>query len=107
MSTPQPVFEAPWHAEAFALAVALEAQGAFSWPEWTTCFGAVLAEQGQARELDGGDDYFRAWVAALERICAEKGLAGGADLAVLKGAWEAAYLSTPHGAPVRLGDTGH
>lgn len=105
MSAPQPVFEAPWHAEAFAIAVALEAGGAFSWPEWTACFGTVLAEQGQARDLDGGDDYFHAWVAALERICAKKGLADDGALAALKKAWEAAYLRTPHGAPVRLANT--
>jgi len=99
----EPVFEAPWHAQAFALAVSLEARGAFTWPEWTRIFGVVLAEHGLTRELDGGDDYFNAWVAALERICAEKGIAGAEDLRALRDAWEAAYLSTPHGAPVRIG----
>ncbi|WP_417206940.1 nitrile hydratase accessory protein [Antarctobacter sp.] len=102
MSAPSPVFEAPWHAEAFALAVALEAAGAFTWPEWTQVFGAVLAEHGAAKDLDGGEDYFRAWVAALERICAAKGIAGADDLEALRQAWERAYLSTPHGAPVRI-----
>lgn len=102
MSAPQPVFEAPWHAEAFALAVALEARGCFSWPEWTAALGAVLVEHGQARDLDGGDDYFIAWVTALERVCADRGLAEGAVLAELRTAWEAAYLTTPHGLPVRL-----
>jgi nitrile hydratase accessory protein len=103
MSAPAPVFAAPWHAEAFALAVSLEARGCFSWPEWTEVFGAVLAEQGAARDLDGGDDYFLAWVAALERICTHKGLAEAGALVDLKDAWAAAYLATPHGAPVRLG----
>lgn len=102
MSAPEPVFAAPWHAEAFALAVALEARGAFSWPEWTEVFGGVLREHGADRDLDGGDDYFLAWVASLERICADRGLAEGAVLSELKAAWEAAYLSTPHGAPVRI-----
>ncbi len=102
MTAPQPVFEAPWHAEAFAIAVALEARGAFSWPEWTETFGAVLAEHGQRRDLDGGDDYFRAWIAALERICAAKGLADAGALAALREDWEAAYLRTPHGMPVRV-----
>jgi nitrile hydratase accessory protein len=103
MSAPEPVFAAPWHAEAFALAVSLEAAGLFVWSEWTEVFGAVLAEQGAARDLDGGDDYFFAWVTALERICTSQGLAEVGVLASLQADWEAAYLSTPHGAPVRIG----
>lgn len=103
MSAPEtPAFAEPWHAEAFAVAVALEQKGCFTWPEWTATFGAVLGEHGQAKPLDGGDDYFLAWVTALERICTEKGLAEGPALADLKAGWEAAYLSTPHGQPVRL-----
>ncbi|MDU8913255.1 nitrile hydratase accessory protein [Aestuariicoccus sp. MJ-SS9] len=98
----EPVFEAPWHAQAFAVAVHLNARGAFTWPEWAAVFGAVLAEHGVEKELNGGDDYFLAWVAALERICADKGLAEHARLAELKAAWEEAYLSTPHGSPVHL-----
>ncbi len=98
----EPVFAAPWHAQAFALAVHLNERSAFSWPDWAQVFGAVLAEHGLSKELDGGDDYFLAWVAALERICAERGLAEAAVLADLKARWESAYLSTPHGAPVKL-----
>lgn len=97
-----PVFEAPWHAEAFAVAVALEARGCFSWSEWTTVFGAVLAEQGRDRDLNGGDDYFQAWIVALERICHRKGLASPADLQELKSRWAEAYVSTPHGKPVGI-----
>lgn len=102
MSAPAPVFEAPWHAEAFAIAVSLEAGGAFTWPEWTQVFGAVLAEHGKAKDLDGGEDYFHAWVVALERICTAKGIAGAGDLEALRQEWAHAYLSTPHGAPVRI-----
>ncbi|MGH1416595.1 MAG: nitrile hydratase accessory protein [Pelagimonas sp.] len=99
---PQPVFEAPWHAQAFALAVYLNEQGVFNWPEWTQVFGAVLAQHGLAQELDGGDDYFLAWVAALEKICAAKGVAEIEALSALKASWERAYLVTPHGDPVRV-----
>ncbi|SNS89297.1 nitrile hydratase accessory protein [Antarctobacter heliothermus] len=102
MSAPAPVFAAPWHAEAFAISVSLEVGGAFTWSEWTKVFGAVLAEHGKAGDLDGGDDYFYAWVVALERICTAKGIAGAGDLEALRRDWERAYLSTPHGAPVRI-----
>ena len=104
MSAPEPVFEAPWHAQAFALAVHLNERGVFTWPDWTQAFGAELARRGVARDLDGGDDYFAAWLAVLERICDEKGLAEAGPLAELRDAWEAAYLRTPHGAPVRLAE---
>lgn len=99
---PEPVFQAPWHAQAFALAVYLNERGVFEWSEWTEVFGAVLSENGLTKELDGGDDYFLAWVAALEQICATKDVAEKGALAALKASWERAYLSTPHGEPVRV-----
>ncbi|MDA7425357.1 nitrile hydratase accessory protein [Thalassococcus lentus] len=99
---PQPVFEAPWHAQAFALAVHLNEKGAFAWPDWAEVFGAVLAEHGLTKELDGGDDYFLAWIDALERICTRKNFAEAEALAGLKAQWERAYLNTPHGDPVRI-----
>ena len=102
MTAPDPVFEAPWHAQAFAVAVHLNEKGQFTWPEWAAVFSETLAEHGAHKDLNGGEDYFLAWVAALERICAEKGLAEAAALADLKTRWEQAYLTTPHGDPVHL-----
>ena len=61
-TAPQPVFEQPWHAQLFALSVALNAQGLFSWPDWTKRFGARLKHNGADHELNGGDDYFTAWI---------------------------------------------
>ncbi|GAA6207023.1 hypothetical protein NBRC116601_03160 [Cognatishimia sp. WU-CL00825] len=99
---PEPVFEAPWHAEVFALTVNLNERGAFDWLEWTECLGKALAEQGVANELDGGDDYFTAWVIALEEMLSAKGMADAAVLKALKEAWTQAYMNTPHGEPVKL-----
>lgn len=97
-----PVFEQPWHAQLFALTVYLNEQGHFTWPDWVNHFSAELKTQGLARELDGGDDYFDAWLTALERLLAARDLADAATLARLKSAWQSAYLNTPHGQPVRL-----
>lgn len=97
-----PVFEAPWHAQVFALTVHLSDQGLIHWPDWTRAFSAVLAERGLDRTQDGGDDYFTAWVIALERLLSERGLAEPAALSDLKTRWEQAYLTTPHGKPVHL-----
>jgi nitrile hydratase accessory protein len=99
-----PVFGAPWEAQAFAMALALHERGLFSWPEWA----AVLAEEIKRAQLAGdpdtGDTYYRHWLAALERIVAEKGAADPRALARYRAAWHRAALRTPHGSPIALGD---
>ena len=101
--TPEPVFEAPWHAQLFALTVHLNEAGRFGWPDWATRFGATLKRHGLERDLNGGDDYFTAWLQTLEHLLAEDGSARATELTQMRNAWEAAYLRTPHGAPVKLG----
>jgi nitrile hydratase accessory protein len=96
----EPAFTAPWHAQLFALTVHLSEAGHFSWGDWTQTFGAALKRNGLAKELDGGDDYFAAWLEALEAIL--HGIAGGAEIAALTDQWRRAYLNTPHGEPVHL-----
>ncbi|MBM1556481.1 nitrile hydratase accessory protein [Sulfitobacter mediterraneus] len=104
MSAPEPAFDAPWHAQVFALTVHLNEAGHFVWADWAERFGATLARHGLGKELNGGEDYFTAWLETLESYLAEIGMAAPADVADLRTAWEAAYLSTPHGAPVHLAD---
>jgi len=97
-----PVFRAPWEAEAFAMAVALHERGLFDWSEWT----AMLADEikrAQARgDPDTGETYYRHWLAALERIVAEKGVTDAASLARYRDAWDHAADRTPHGMPIIL-----
>jgi nitrile hydratase accessory protein len=97
-----PVFNEPWEAQAFALAVRLSEAGHFSWSEWT----AVLSEEIKAAPARGDPDlghtYYQHWLNALERICVEKGLVGGADLRQRLQEWWCAYRNTPHGQPVEL-----
>ncbi|NRB35986.1 MAG: nitrile hydratase accessory protein [Rhodobacteraceae bacterium] len=102
MTRPDPVFDAPWHAQVFALTVHLNETGAFDWPDWAARFGATLKRHGVNRNLNGGEDYFVAWLETLEGFLADLALADPADAARLKAAWEAAYRATPHGQPVRL-----
>jgi nitrile hydratase accessory protein len=94
-----PVFEAPWQAQAFAMAVQLNAQGVFSWTEWAQALAEELKAAGPD---DDGSRYYEHWLAALERLVAAKRLAGSDALAERKLAWAAAYLRTPHGKPVTL-----
>ena len=97
-----PVFEAPWHAQLFALTVALNEAGHFLWPDWAARFGATLRRRGAATELNGGDDYFEAWLETLEAVLQELGTTEAAEIAAMTQAWREAYLSTPHGEPVAL-----
>lgn len=94
-----PVFEEPWQAQAFALAVQLSQQGAFTWSEWAQALSAALSDGAVP---DGGSGYYACWLAALETLAAAKGLTDPAALAARKAAWAQAYRVTPHGRPVEL-----
>lgn len=95
-------FDEPWQAQLFALTIAMSEAGHFAWTDWTEALGATLENLGAARPLDGGADYYAAWLATLERLLDQRGLAARADAKSMKLAWETAYLTTPHGQPVRL-----
>lgn len=102
MTPAKPYFEAPWHAQVFAITVHLHETGAFTWPDWTAAFGDTLKTNGLSTSLDGGDDYFLAWIETLERVLCETGQVDSVDLSALKSAWTEAYLTTAHGQPVTL-----
>lgn len=96
-------FDEPWQAQLFALTVAMNEAGHLAWPEWTAAFAATLQRRGAERPQDGSADYYAAWLEALEGFLDARGHAPRAEVARTRAAWEAAYLATPHGKPVRLG----
>jgi nitrile hydratase accessory protein len=105
--SPEQAFDAPWHAEVFALAVHLNEGGHFDWPEWAGRFGENLAAAkmvkiGVGEGLDGSDDYYQIWLQTLIEFMQEKGLVDAETLASIKAQWREAYLTTPHGKPVHL-----
>lgn len=105
--SPKKAFDAPWHAEVFALAVHLNEGGYFDWPEWAGRFGenlaaAKTAKIGVVEGLDGSDDYYQIWLQTLIELMQEKGLVDAKMLASIKAQWREAYLTTPHGKPVHL-----
>ena len=102
MTIPEPAFSEPWHAQLFALTVSLNESGRLDWPDWAAAFSETLHRHGMSRDLDGGNDYFAAWLETLEDLLLKRGIAGSRDLKNLRKAWEDAYLSTPHGQPVKL-----
>ena len=97
-----PVFRAPWEAQAFAMALALHKSGLFTWSEWAATLGAEIKRAQAAGDLDRGDTYYSHWLAALERLVAEKGVADPGTLARYRDAWDHAADRTPHGQPIEL-----
>ena len=98
----EPVFKAPWEAQAFAMTLALYRRGLFTWPEWGAALSAEIKRAQQAGDPDRGDTYYRHWLAALERLVADKGVTDRARLARYRDAWDHAADRTPHGTPIEL-----
>lgn len=74
------VFEAPWESRAFGMAVALCEQGLFEWEEFRRCLIAEIGAWERAHPDGRGWSYYARWLAALERLLAEKGICSPADL---------------------------
>jgi nitrile hydratase accessory protein len=103
-----PVFAEPWEAQAFALAVALHERGLFTWPEWAEALAREIERARAAGDPDTGATYYNHWLAALERLVADKQVADAGTLAAYADAWGRAAGRTPHGTPIELapGDFG-
>jgi nitrile hydratase accessory protein len=97
-----PVFREPWEAQAFALTLSLYDRGLFKWPEWAAILGDEIKKAQAAGDPDAGDTYYRHWLAALERIVAEKGVTDAGTLQKYYDAWDHAADRTPHGTPIAL-----
>jgi nitrile hydratase accessory protein len=102
---PEQPFAEPWHAQIFAVTHALAATGAFEWAEWVDHFAAAIREADAAGAPQDGSTYYDIWLAALEDFLITRGHTEAEGLAALRKAWKEAYLTTPHGSPVRLSRT--
>lgn len=97
-----PVFREPWEAQAFSLALALHQRGVFTWPEWAATLADEIKRAQAAGDPDTGETYYRHWLATLERLVSEKGIATRESLARYRDAWDHAADRTPHGTPIEL-----
>jgi len=97
-----PVFRAPWEAQAFAMAVVLNERGHFTWKEWAARLAEEIAAARARGETDDGGRYYHYWLAALEKVVADKRIVLADELRARKDAWEAAAATTPHGKPIVL-----
>lgn len=97
-----PVFRAPWEAQAFAMAVMLHERGHVTWKEWAARLADEIAAARARGEEDDGSRYYYFWLAALEKLVADKRLVMADELAARKDAWDRAARETPHGQPIEL-----
>jgi nitrile hydratase accessory protein len=102
-----PVFAEPWQAQAFAMTLALQERGLFTWAEWAERLAAEIERAQAAGDPDRGDTYYHHWLAALEKAIVEHGLFNADDLAQRHDAWDRAARATPHGEPIVLGRDEH
>ena len=90
------VFEAPWEASVFALAVQLSEKGLFTWVDWTKALGDEFRDEGSGKN----DHYYHYWCNALQKILIESRVVSRKEVYDRTEAWREAYRRTPHGSPV-------
>ena len=98
----QPVFAEPWEAHTFAIAVKLSEKGLLKWSEFTNVLNEEIKMAKEQGIPDFGNTYYQFWLSALETILLEKNILKKSDLKSMMEQWRRAYLSTPHGNPVKL-----
>lgn len=98
-----PVFDEPWQAQAFALAVKLNEAGHFSWAEWADIFGAEIALASKDGRGCGNENYYLCWVTALEKIVAKNNIVSTEQLILRKNEWQHANEHTEFGKSIELG----
>lgn len=67
----EPVFNEPWEASAFAIAVCLNQAGLFSWNEWVQVFSREIKDAETANPKAAGQ-YYHTWFAALEKLVVDR-----------------------------------
>ncbi len=65
------IFQAPWEARAFGLAVALNAKELYEWREFSAELAATIATADQNNDPA---NYYTRWIASLEELIIAKGL---------------------------------
>ncbi|WP_425523310.1 nitrile hydratase accessory protein [Microvirga terrestris] len=98
----EPVFREPWEAQAFAMTLVLYEQGLFTWTEWATALSAAIKQAQGVGDCDDGLTYYQHWLAAIEQLVGDKGIATEQALAARRDAWDRAAHATPHGQPILL-----
>ena len=98
----EPAFEEAWQAQVLAIADTLVQQGLFSAGAWSEALGAALKQAETDGAADNQETYYNCALEALEKLVAAHSDIDFSSMAGMREGWERAYLSTPHGQPVKL-----
>jgi nitrile hydratase accessory protein len=83
------VFEAPWEARAFGLAVALNESGLYHWRDFSQ---GLATEIATAEQKGTSSSYYERWLASLEKLVIARGLTTREEL----DAWTAKQALNEH-----------
>jgi nitrile hydratase accessory protein len=64
------IFNEPWEARAFGMAVAMESQGTYQWEDFRSRLIKQISQDGQQ---DAEPEYYQQWFAALEDLAVSFG----------------------------------
>jgi nitrile hydratase accessory protein len=95
-------FDEPWQAEALAIADTLVHNGLFSAGAWSQALGEALRKAEASGASDDQQTYYQCVLTALEGLIAQHSEINRPAMTAKRDDWEQAYLSTPHGQPVKL-----
>lgn len=99
----EPVFSEQWHAQVIALVELLITDGKIEAADWSQTLGAELDRRATDPAMDPDAIYYGAFLSALEQILDRSQFALRAEVDRRQQDWRNAYLTTPHGKPVALG----
>ena len=97
----KPVFDEQWQAQVLAMADLLIQSGQIDAAEWSQVLGRSL-KKWQPEQADTITNYYCAVLEALAMLIDQKELLTMDQISQREDDWKSAYLSTPHGQPVKL-----
>ncbi len=99
-----PVFDEAWQAQLLAMVDQMITNNVFSNSLWSKTLGANLKAAEAAGQSDDIDTYYAAVLQSFEQLIELSSSISNQTITDKQQAWERAYLNTPHGQPVIIGD---
>jgi len=100
----EPIFDEAWQPQLLAMVDQLISEGVFSNSLWSETLGENLRAAQAAGKNDDVDTYYEAVLNSFEFLLNQSSNISTESIDDKQQAWERAYLSTPHGQPVKLKD---